>query len=77
MTLQDVIVQHEKTSGVIISGKSLVLQGITRKNAGFYACVASNTEGDTESNIIELKVMCKYYASFYGKGCFTCFDFTL
>jgi len=61
MYSKDIIVQHEKTSGVIISGKSLVLQGITRKNAGFYACVASNTEGDTESNVIELKVMCKKF----------------
>ena len=56
---QDVMVQQEKHSGVIISGTSLVLQGVTRKQAGMYACVASNIEGDTQSNVLELKVMCK------------------
>jgi hypothetical protein len=59
--LQDVMVQQEKHSGVIISGTSLVLQGVTRKQAGMYACVASNIEGDTQSNVLELKVMCKLF----------------
>ena len=73
---QDVMVQQEKHSGVIISGTSLVLQGVTRKQAGMYACVASNIEGDTQSNVLELKVMCKcrqfesWFRSFLIHTCF-------
>eukprot|EP00094_Tigriopus_californicus_P006982 TCALIF_06722-PB protein Name:"Similar to Nphs1 Nephrin (Rattus norvegicus)" AED:0.15 eAED:0.15 QI:0/0.73/0.56/0.93/0.46/0.5/16/48/873 len=55
----DVMVNHEQTKGVIISGSSLVLQGVHRRQSGWYACVASNLEGDTQSNSIELKIMYK------------------
>ena len=58
--LQDVMVLHDKSNGIIISGSSLVLQGVTRKHGGKYSCVASNIEGDTQSNILSLKVMCKF-----------------
>ena len=54
------MVLHDKSNGIIISGSSLVLQGVTRKHGGKYSCVASNIEGDTQSNILSLKVMCKF-----------------
>ena len=54
------MVLHDKDAGIIISGSSLVLQGVSRKMSGLYSCVASNIEGDTSSNTLELKVMCKY-----------------
>ena len=53
------MVLHDKSNGIIISGSSLVLQKVGRKQAGKYSCVASNLEGDTQSNILRLKVMCK------------------
>ena len=53
------MVLHDKNAGIIISGSSLVLQGVSRKMSGLYSCVASNIEGDTSSNTLELKVMCK------------------
>ena len=56
---QDIMVVHDKSHGIIISGSSLVLQSVTRKQAGNYSCVASNIEGDTQSNSLKLKVMCK------------------
>lgn len=57
--LKDIMVIHDKNAGIIISGSSLVLQGVSRKMSGLYSCVASNIEGDTQSNTLELKVMCK------------------
>ena len=53
------MVLHDKSAGIIISGSSLVLQSVQRRQAGSYTCVASNLEGDTQSNMLELKVMCK------------------
>ena len=53
------MVLHDKSEGIIISGSSLVLQSVQRRQAGSYSCVASNLEGDTQSNMLELKVMCK------------------
>ena len=57
-------VASNKARGVITSGNSLVLQGVTRQMAGAYTCVASNTEGDTESNQVYLQVKCKFTIHF-------------
>ena len=46
-------------SGVIISNHSLVLQRVTRKAAGIFTCQATNAEGSTISNALELIVKCK------------------
>ena len=43
-------------SGLIISGKSLVLQGVKRQQAGNYTCIVSNLEGDAESNSVILQI---------------------
>lgn len=45
---------------VIMSSSDLALQGISRNQAGNYSCTASNVEGDGDSNVVQLKVMCKY-----------------
>ena len=45
--------------GVLISGSSLVLQSVTRAQAGAYTCVASNLEGDTESNSLGIQIKCE------------------
>ncbi len=53
------MVTADPARGVLITGESLVLQGVTRRRAGKYACVASNLEGDTQSNVVELNIKFK------------------
>ena len=57
--LQDVMVRPDRARGIILSSGSLVLQRVTRRSAGNYTCVASNVEGDTSSNAVQLDIMCE------------------
>lgn len=52
------ILHHNTSAGIIISNQSLVLQSITRKSAGLYTCVGTNSEGDGASNPVVLNVKC-------------------
>lgn len=53
-----------------MSSGDLALQGVTRHQAGNYTCIASNVEGDGESNTVELKVMCKFMFFYFFKQYF-------
>lgn len=46
-----------------MSSEALALQAVTRQMAGNYSCIASNVEGDGDSNVVQLKIMCKYISS--------------
>lgn len=51
-----------------MSGESSEIMHLTqleRESAGAYACGATNTEGETRSSSITLKVQCKYIESNY------------
>jgi len=46
-----------EVSGLIMSGQSLVLQGVGRHQTGNYTCIVSNLEGDAQSNSVLLKIL--------------------
>ncbi|XP_032521218.2 synaptogenesis protein syg-2-like isoform X1 [Danaus plexippus] len=49
-------VTQNMTSGIILSTRSLVLQRVTRREAGQYSCRAANARGETSSETVLLRV---------------------
>ena len=70
--LQGEEVLHDLSRGIIVSNQSLVLQKVTREQAGSYTCEASNVEGDQVSNPVQVSIMCKL-----GKKWLKAFSFHL
>lgn len=54
-------IHNNPTNRMFVSNQSLVLQKVTRMEAGSYTCVGSNQEGDGESPPLYLDVKCKFY----------------
>lgn len=55
-----VLLTHNASARIIRSNQSLVLQKVTRNSSGNYACSALNSEGETISNQLSLRVKCKH-----------------
>ena len=60
LTVQNRSVEQDISRGVLITGNSLVLQRVSRDQAGDYSCHASNLEGDSTSRVINIQIKCKY-----------------
>ena len=57
--LQGSPLRHDVSSGIIISNQSLVVQRVTRSDAGQYTCHVFNSEGEGVSNEVHLAVKCR------------------
>ncbi|XP_059051345.1 synaptogenesis protein syg-2-like [Achroia grisella] len=53
------LMTHNQRAGVIAGSAHLALQGVSREQAGKYACTASNVEGDGRSQSVILQVIYK------------------
>uniref|UniRef100_A0A6A7G5C3 Hemicentin-2-like n=3 Tax=Hirondellea gigas TaxID=1518452 RepID=A0A6A7G5C3_9CRUS len=53
---EDTLLVHAPSHGLVVSGQSLALRNVRRKQAGRYACSASNVEGDAMSPPVILHV---------------------
>ncbi|XP_028038634.1 nephrin [Bombyx mandarina] len=49
-------VMQNMSSGIIVSTRSLVLQKVTRGEAGAYTCKAANSRGESSSQAVKLRV---------------------
>lgn len=59
--LQNHLLLHNISQGIIISNHSLVLQGVTRSTAGNYSCVGFNAEGEGISEPFVLNILCESF----------------
>lgn len=59
-TLKGQSIKENASAGVIIVEQSLVIRRVSRNHSGRYSCTAVNTEGSSTSNIVLLRVMCKF-----------------
>ena len=58
---QDKKLADDIANGIIVSNRSLVLQRVTKKAAGIFTCQATNAEGYSTSNELQLNVKCKLH----------------
>ncbi|XP_054706717.1 hemicentin-2-like [Uloborus diversus] len=56
---------HDTTKGILLRNQSLVLQNVRRNQRGPYMCLASNTEGESVSDEVNLRVQ---FSPFCAKG---------
>lgn len=51
---------HDPSKGIQFKNHSLLIQNVRRNHKGHYRCLASNIEGESVSDELNLRVQCKY-----------------
>ena len=62
--IQGMDLRQDLRRGIIMGNQSLVLQSLGRNATGNYYCVATNAEGTTFSNPVQLDIKCNYFTAF-------------
>ena len=50
---------ERRAEGVLLSGRSLVLQNVTRQKSGNYSCRAATERGEGVARAMDLRVQCE------------------
>lgn len=56
---QGKLLNNSPEAGIKISNQTLVLQKVSRSQAGIYTCIGSNQKGEGESDSVTLDVKCE------------------
>lgn len=60
LLLQGILLNHNVTARIVRSNQSLVLQRVAKNSGGRYSCSATNPEGETISDELNLRVKCEW-----------------
>jgi hypothetical protein len=52
-------ISNAASEGTIISNQSLVITNVRRTQMGQYMCMAANSQGEGESNPVQLEIQCE------------------
>ena len=59
LLLQDKLLEYKDSKGILPAGLKLKLLSVMKETTGEYSCAAANSEGETRSRAIPIRVQCE------------------